>query len=130
MKRLSFLLVLLAGLALFGVTGCGGKKKIKAFTSQIEMTFRNETSQPAHGLQVVFSAQSRLMQRESQAERFGQIKGDGSKTIKLLGASEPIEGSESLAIVFGTRNSKVRVKSWWWTDARGRRIGPKDQGRP
>ncbi len=127
MKRVSWLsLVLLVGAALAGTAGCAGKKKIRAYTSTIEKTFRNETAGPALGLHVAFTSGVRLVRRNSDAERFETTRGDGSKTIELLGASQPVEASESLTLRFGTHNSRVQIKNWWWTDGRGRRIGPKD----
>jgi len=105
-------------------------KKVKAYTSQITHTFTNIEATPAQGLTVILSSKVVVeTDKESgQAGPFRNVAGnDGSKLV-MTNPTEPIAQSAAVDLVFKSYDSKIEVKSWWWIDAKGKRIGKKQKG--
>ena len=68
-------------------------------------------------------------EESGQAGPFRDISGNGTGSIELTNPDSPLEpGNEKFDLVFGTYSKKIRVTSWWWLDAKGKRIGKKKKG--
>ena len=111
-----------------------GPKQIKAYNAQISHDFVNAEVTPAHGLVVVLSSPAEVSTDEETgaAGVFRNVRGNGSGQITLTNPDTVIgaAGGEnsSLGLVFRSYKSKLQVKSWWWTDERGKRMGKKQKG--
>ena len=105
-----------------------GDKKPKAYKAQTTHSFVNNEAEPAFGLKVELSSAGEV-KTESQSGKAGpfrDIRGNGTGSVELTNAESPIEpGNETFDLVFGTYSKKIKVKSWWWTNAKGKRIGEK-----
>ena len=105
-----------------------GQKRIEAYKAQTTMAFANEEEAPAAGLKVALSnaGEVKLDPDTGRAGPFRDVKGNGTGSITLTNPEAPVEpGSEVFELVFGTYSKKIAVKSWWWIDANGKRIGEK-----
>ena len=106
-------------------------KRIEAFKAQTTKSFVNEETVPAAGLVVALSSAGEVKTEEEsgRAGPFRDVKGNGSSKITLTNAESPVEpGNEAIELVFGTYSKKISVKSWWWIDDKGKRIGKKIKG--
>ncbi len=104
------------------------KKKTKAFRAQTTKTFINDETAAAFGLTVSLSAAAEVKTDgvTGRAGPFRDVRGNGTNSITLTNAESPVEpGSEAIELVFSTYAKKLSVKSWWWIDAKGKRIGKK-----
>ncbi len=102
--------------------------RTKAYSAQTTKTFVNDEAVPAFGLVVSLSAAAEIKTDAvtGRAGPFRDVRGNGTGTITLTNAESPVEpGSEAIELVFGTHAKKLSVKSWWWIDAEGKRIGKK-----
>jgi hypothetical protein len=52
---------------------------------------------------------------------------EGEAEEAAAAETEPTEGG-SFQLVFRTYKKKIQVKSWWWLDGRGKRLGAKQKG--
>ena len=111
-----------------------GPKQIKAYNAQISHEFANAETTPAHGLVIALSNPAEVTTDEETgaAGVFRNVRGNGSGQITLTNPDTLIgaAGGEnsSLNLVFRSYKSKLVVKSWWWTDERGKRMGKKQKG--
>jgi len=104
------------------------QKKVKAYTSQVGHTFVNAESGPVNGLQVVISAQG-IVETESEsghAGPFRNVSGNETSTIVMSNPTEPVAVGDKVELVFKSYNKNLKIKSWWWTDEKGKRIGKKN----
>jgi hypothetical protein len=110
------------------------KMKVKAYNAQITYEFANKGTTPAHGLVVALSTEGVVSTDENTgaAGPFRNVRGNGTSKITLTNPTTPIgpAGSEnsSLSLVFHSYKSSLKVKSWWWIDEKGKRIGDKNKG--
>lgn len=132
MKRTQRTLVFVTLLALMlASTGTVlAAKKVKAYTSQITHTFTNIEATPAQGLTIILSSKVVVeTDKESgQAGPFRNVTGNDGAKLVLTNPTEPIAQSAAVDLVFQSYDSKIVVKSWWWTNAKGKRIGKKQKG--
>jgi len=107
--------------------------KVKAYDAQISYDFANAETTPAHGLVVVLSTDAVVSTDEETgaAGPFRNVSGNGTSKITLTNPTTPIgaAGGEdsSLSLIFHSYKSKLAVKSWWWIDEKGKRIGDKQK---
>jgi len=106
----------------------------KSYNAQISYTFTNVEQAPAQGLVVVLSAPAEVISDEETgaAGPFRNLKGNGSSQLTLTNPTTPFDaaGGENTTVdlVFRSHKSKLEVKSWWWIDEKGKRIGKKQKG--
>ena len=121
MKRTQRTLVFVTLLALMlASTGTVlAAKKVKAYTSQITHTFTNIEATPAQGLTIILSSKVVVeTDKESgQAGPFRNVTGNDGAKLVLTNPTEPIAQSAAVDLVFKSYDSKIVVKSWWWTNA-------------
>lgn len=106
-------------------------KKIKAYKAQTTHSFVNRETEPVFGLKVVLSSAGEVKTEgeSGQAGPFRDISGNGTGSIELTNPASPLEpDSEEFDLIFGTYTKNIRVASWWWLDAKGKRIGKKKKG--
>ena len=111
-----------------------GGQKIKAYNAQASYTFANVGQAPAHGLVIVLSAAAEVNTdaETGAAGPFRNVRGNGSPQITLTNAKTLIDSAggenSSVELVFRSYKSKLEIKSWWWLDERGKRLGKKQKG--
>ena len=111
-----------------------GSRQIKAYNAQISHDFVNAEVTPAHELVVVLSSPAEVTTDEATgaAGVFRNVRGNGSAQITLTNPDPLIDAAggenSSLSLRFRSYKSKLEVKSWWWTDERGKRMGKKQKG--
>jgi len=117
------ILALVLGTAGYAVA----QKKVKAYTSQTSQTFTNGETAPAHGLTVVLSAKGVVDtdQETGYSGPFRNVSGNDTPQLTLANPTEPIKVSGQIELVFRSYASNIKIKSWWWTDAKGKRLGKK-----
>jgi len=132
--RYGFVTVLAVVLC-FAVSGThAGPKTVKAYKSQTSHTFANVEQAPAHGLQIVLTADAIVVTdgETGAAGPFKNVQGNGSSTIVLTNATSRIDAAggdaSSVELVFKSYQSKLAIKTWWWLDEKGKRIGKKQTG--
>jgi hypothetical protein len=80
-------------------------------------------------VQLSGAAEVKTDEATGQAGPFRNVGGNGTKTIVLTNPTAPVEpGAAGFDLVFRTDAKKLAVESWWWTDAKGKRIGEKHKG--
>lgn len=109
-------------------------EKNQTYKAQTAYTFNNAEPTPAQGLCVVLSAPATVLKDESTgaAGPFRNVTGNRTTKIVLTNSESPVDpaGGEnsSVDLVFRSHKSKLAVKSWWWLDENGKRIGKKQKG--
>lgn len=109
-------------------------EKVEPYNAQISYDFANKGTTQAHGLVVVLSADGVVSTDENTgaAGPFRNVRGNGTSQITLTNPTTlvGVAGGEnsSFTLVFRSYKSKLEVKSWWWIDANGKRIGDKNKG--
>jgi hypothetical protein len=132
--RYAVIACLVLGLALSFSPVAVGAQKLKAYNAQLSHEFVNAEPTPAHGLVVVLSAESEVSTDADTgaAGIFRNVRGNGSAQITLTNPTDLIDASggenSKVGLVFRSYKSKLVIKSWWWTDERGKRIGKKQKG--
>jgi hypothetical protein len=106
-------------------------KKVKVYKSQTTYSFVNSETEPVFGLKVVLSGAGEVKTDEEtgQAGPFRDIRGNGSSTLELKNPTAPVEpGGDAFDLVFGTYKNKIKIVSWWWLHAKGKKVGKKHKG--
>lgn len=109
-------------------------KKVKAYNAQTTYTFENAGETQAYGLHVVLSSEAIVVTDEATgaAGLFKDVKGNGTAAIVMTNPESPITAvsgdNTSVELVFRSYKSKLSVKTWWWVDQKGKRIGKKQKG--
>jgi hypothetical protein len=130
--RLIAILAVVTCLAVSSVQA--GPKKVKAYDSQTSHTFANVEQTTAQGLHIVLTADAIVVtdDQTGAAGPFRNVRGNGSTTIILTNAESPIAAAggdgSSVPLVFRSYKSKLAIKTWWWLDEKGKRIGKKQKG--
>lgn len=111
-----------------------GGQKIKAYNAQASYTFANAEQTAAHGLVVVLSAPAEVNTdaETGAAGPFRNVRGNGSAQITFTNAKTLLDAAggenSSVEMLFRSYKSKLEIKSWWWLDERGKRMGKKQKG--
>jgi len=111
--------------------GAARKFKDKPRKGRAGMYFVNNEAEEAHGLVVKLSKKAVVVTDDSTgfAGPFQNIHGMGTKTIEfsharpLVAPSTDEEGGFDL--VFRSYKSGLKITGYYWTDAKGKRIGRK-----
>jgi len=135
MRRTRFVWILTVAVAVsLSFLATHGAQKVKAYNTQTSYTFSNVEQTPVHGLHVVLSAEGVVTQDEETgaAGPFRNVAGNGSQTIVLTNPESPIDAAggenSSVDLVFKSYKSQLEVKTWWWIDEKGKRVGKKQKG--
>ena len=118
-------------LALAAPAGAAKKFKAKPRKGQAGLFFVNNEGEPVQGLVVQLSKKAIVVTDTSTgfAGPFQNIQGNGTKSIKFSNAYPavaPATGEEDgFDLIFRSYKSGLKIKSYWWTDAKGKRIGKK-----
>jgi hypothetical protein len=123
------LLVITVIVALVGVSApADAAKKVKERTSSATGTFVNQSGEVAHGLAVKLSSSAIvLVDEKGHAGPFRDISGNDTSHLVMLNPSEPIAGEEKLELTFASYEKSLKITTWWWVDAKGKRIGKKQK---
>ena len=130
---------LLAGIVvvvvvLFSLTiACSSTKTVKErpYKGQAGNTFINEESGPAYGLVVELSGSAIVVTdpQSGMAGPFKDVQGNGTTRLTLSNSSAPIAvGGEGFKLIFRSYPSGLKIRSWWWTNQKGKRLGKKKSG--
>jgi hypothetical protein len=127
-------LVLLVTLALASLTtACSSTKTVKErpYKGQAGHTFLNEESAAAFGL-VVELNQSAVVVTDPQtgmAGPFKNVQGNGTTGLTFSNSSAPVTvGGDGFKLIFRSYPSGLKIRSWWWLDQKGKRLGKKKSG--
>jgi hypothetical protein len=130
----AFLRVFVFVLVVLSLVGPGeAAKKFKERPSkgQAGLHVVNRESAEAHGLVVNLSKKAIVVTDPTTgfAGPFQNIRGSGSQTITFSNARPPIapatDDDGGFDLTFRSYKAKLAVKSYYWIDARGKRIGKK-----
>lgn len=127
-------LVIVLAVALFSLTiACSSTKTVKErpYKGQAGRTFINEESGPAYGLVVELSGSAIVVTdpQTGMAGPFKNVQGNGTTRLTLSNSSAPIAvGGEGFKLIFRSYPSGLRIRSWWWTNQKGKRLGKKKSG--
>ena len=125
------LFVLAVVLAVAAPVGAAKKFKEKPRKGQAGLYFVNHESEDAHGLVVQLSKKAIVVTDASTgfAGPFQNIQGKGTKTIKFSNAHPviiPLTDDEGgFNLVFRSYKSGLKITGYYWTNAKGKRIGKK-----
>jgi hypothetical protein len=101
-------------------------KKVKERQSSATGTFVNQSGEVAHGLTVKLSSPSIvLVDEKGHAGRFRNISGNDTTHVVLTNPTEPVAVDETLELTFASYHNSLKITTWWWVDAKGKRIGKK-----
>ena len=131
-KRIS--MVVMVALVLFSLTmACSSTKTVKErpYKGQAGLTFVNEVGAAAFGL-VVQVNQSAVVVTDPQsgtAGPFKNVQGNGTTRLTMSNPAQAIAaGGEGFKLIFRSYPSGLSIRSWWWLDQRGKRLGKKKSG--
>jgi len=126
--------IIVVPVVLFSLTiACSSTKTVKErpYKGQAGRTFINEEGAAAFGL-VVELSQSGIVVTDSQtgmAGPFKNVQGNGTTRLTLSNSSAPIAvGGEGFKLIFRSYPSGLKIRSWWWTNQKGKRLGKKKSG--
>jgi len=127
-------LVIVLAVALFSLTiACSSTKTVKErpYKGQAGSTFINEESGPAYGLVVELSGSAIVVTdpQTGMAGPFKNVQGNGTTRLTLSNSSAPIAvGGEGFKLIFRSYPSGLKIRSWWWINQKGKRLGKKKSG--
>ncbi len=127
-------LVIVLAVALFSLTiACSSTKTVKErpYKGQAGRTFINEESGPAYGLVVELSGSAIVVTdpQTGMAGPFKNVQGNGTTRLTLSNSSAPIAvGGEGFKLIFRSYPSGLKIRSWWWINQKGKRLGKKKSG--
>jgi hypothetical protein len=107
------------------------KFKEKTHKGQVSLNFVNRETEEAHGLVVALSKKASVVTDPNTgfAGPFQNIRGSGTQTITFSHARPPIAPSTDdeggFDLTFRSYKANLAIKSYYWLDARGKRIGKK-----
>ena len=130
---MALFLVMVVAAWVIGVSPSDAKKEFKAkpHKGQVGQLFINAESQEARGLVVMLSKKAIVVTDPETgfAGPFQNIQGKGTKTIKFSNAHPPITPAvgeeDGFNLVFRSYKSELKINGYYWTDAKGKRIGRK-----
>jgi hypothetical protein len=138
MSKIRCLWIAVLALALIGTVSPAlaktKKMKVTPYDAQITYEFANSATAPAHGLVVELSANGVVTTQEETgaAGPFRNVRGNGTSQITLTNPTALIDAAggknSSVELTFRSYKGKLSVKSWWWLDANGKRVGDKQKG--
>jgi hypothetical protein len=105
--------------------------KEKPYQGQVGLNFVNREAEEAHGLVVALSKKATVVTDPNTgfAGPFQNIRGSGTQTITFSHARPPIAPSTDdeggFDLTFRSYRANLAIKSYYWIDARGKRIGKK-----
>ncbi len=123
--------IVLVTLVVLAVAALPIAAKEPVYKAQASATFTNIVQKDAYGLVIEMTADAQVVTDPASgfAGPFGSVQGNGSSKIVLTGAKEPIKtGEAGFELVFRSLKKKVAIKTWWWTDEKGKRLGNKNKG--
>jgi hypothetical protein len=127
-------MVMMVALALFSLTmACSSTKTVKErpYKGQAGRTFINEEGAAAFGL-VVQVNQSAVVVTDPQsglAGPFKNVQGNGTTRLTMSNPAQAIAvGGEGFKLIFRSYPSGLRIRSWWWLNQKGKRLGKKKSG--
>lgn len=121
-------------MVLFSLTmACSSTKTVKErpYKGQAGRTFINEESGPAYGLVVELSGSAIVVTdpQTGMAGPFKNVQGNGTTRLTLSNSSAPIAvGGEGFKLIFRSYPSGLKIRSWWWINQKGKRLGKKKSG--
>jgi len=123
------LLVMTVMVALVGISvPADAAKKVKERKSTASGTFINQSGEVAYGLAVKFSSPAIvIVDEKAHAGPFGNVSGNDTAHIVMTNPSEPIAGDEKIELTFASYEKSLKITTWWWVDAKGKRIGTKQK---
>lgn len=131
-RTVRHLTVLVVILSLAGSAQAAKKFKEKPRQGQAEHYFVNHESETAHGLVVNLSKKAVVVTDPNTgfAGPFQNIRGDGTDQITFshprpLVAPSEDEEAGGFDLVFRSYKAGLKIGSYYWTDAKGKRIGKK-----
>lgn len=107
------------------------KFKDKPRQGETEFLFVNHEVEDAHGLVVNLSKKAIVVKDAGTgfAGPFQNIRGNGTSSITFSNPHPVIAPSTNdeggINLVFRSYKASLKIKSYWWTDAKGKRIGEK-----
>jgi len=126
--------IIVVPVVLFSLTiACSSTKTVKErpYKGQAGRTFINEEGAATFGL-VVELSQSGIVVTDPQtgmAGPFKNVQGNGTTRLTLSNSSAPIAvGGEGFKLIFRSYPSGLKIRSWWWTNQKGKRLGKKKSG--
>jgi len=131
--RLAATALCLCALAATMATTQAARKQVevKTYKGQTTHRFPNRETVAIWGLHVKLSNKAWVVTDPETgfAGPFRTIRGNNSDTVHLTNPEGPIpvweEGGEGVTMTFRSMKKGVNIKSWWWTDQRGKRVGPR-----
>ena len=126
-------LVLVALVLLSLTMACSSTKTVKErpYKGQAGHTFINEEGAAAFGL-VVQVNQSAVVVTDPQsgmAGPFKNVQGNGTTRLTMSNPAQAIAvGGEGFRLIFRSYPSGLQIRSWWWLDQKGKRLGKKKSG--
>jgi hypothetical protein len=113
-------------IALFAAAGPATADRQREHATQITHTFVNDSGVAAHGLVIKLSDPAVVVLDEShKAGPFRDHSGNDSKSVRLANPGQPVEAAGTVEVVLRSRREAARISAYWWTDAQGKRVGPK-----
>jgi hypothetical protein len=119
------LVVLMAVVALVGASAfdCVAQPERK---SSATGTFVNQSGAVVNGLVVKLTSPSIVVTDEKgYAGPFRNISGNDTAQITLANPAEPIADGDKIELTFASNKKSLSITTWWWIDAKGKRIGKK-----
>lgn len=129
LSKLVMVTLVMVGLA----AACSSTKTVKErpYKGQAGRTFVNEEGVAAFGL-VVELNQSAIVVTDPQsglAGPFKNVQGNGTTRITMSNSTQAITvGGEGFKLIFRSYPSGLKIRSWWWLDQKGKRLGKKKSG--
>ena len=127
----TLLLVAVVAISMAAPATAAKKFKEKPYKGQAGLHFVNHESEEAHGLVVMLSKKAIVVTDPNTgfAGPFQNIRGSGTQTITFSNSRPPIapDGGEDdgFDLTFRSYKAALEIKGFYWTDARGKRIGKK-----
>jgi hypothetical protein len=100
----------------------------KEMKGQVAHNFINNSGELAYGLSVKLSTKAIVVMEDNRAGPFGNVSGNNTTEFSFGNPTEPITLSEGVELTFRSTNPKLKITTWWWTDAKGKRLGKKQKG--
>jgi len=132
-SRLAWHLLVVAAVSVLMAAPAGAAKKFKEKPrkGQAGLYFVNNEAEEAHGLVVLLSKKAVVVTETKTgfAGPFQNIRGVGTKTLEFSHARPPIAPSSDdengFDLVFRSYKPGLKIGAYYWTNAKGQRIGKK-----
>jgi hypothetical protein len=130
MRLVTRSLAIIAAVAIVAAAGSShAAKKVQERQGQVSRTFVNAAGEVAYGLHVEFSHKAVVVTDDANAAGpFRDLRGNDTLRLDMSNPSEPIAIDAEVELVFRSYSAGLKIKSWWWTNTKGKRVGKKQKG--